>query len=74
MFPIRRLPATRGLSSISPFRFLTACPPTTAFALAERSGLSPPFGGREKTQAFFLDPDGHLIEIWQARGKEEVTN
>ena len=31
--------------------------------------LTPPFEGREKTQAFFLDPDGHLIEIWQARGK-----
>jgi len=31
--------------------------------------LTPPFQGREKTQAFFLDPDGHLIEIWQARGK-----
>ena len=23
----------------------------------------------EKTQAFFLDPDRHLIEIWQAQGK-----
>ncbi len=31
--------------------------------------LTPPFEGREKTLAFFLDPDGHLIEIWQARGK-----
>jgi catechol 2,3-dioxygenase-like lactoylglutathione lyase family enzyme len=31
--------------------------------------LTPPFEGREKTQAFFLDPDGHLIEIWQAWGK-----
>jgi catechol 2,3-dioxygenase-like lactoylglutathione lyase family enzyme len=31
--------------------------------------LTPPFEGREKTQAFFLDPDGHLIEIWQAQGK-----
>ncbi len=31
--------------------------------------LAPPFEGREKTQAFFLDPDGQLIEIWQARGK-----
>jgi catechol 2,3-dioxygenase-like lactoylglutathione lyase family enzyme len=31
--------------------------------------LTPPFEVREKTQAFFLDPDGHLIEIWQARGK-----
>jgi catechol 2,3-dioxygenase-like lactoylglutathione lyase family enzyme len=31
--------------------------------------LTPPFEGREKTQAFFLDPDEHLIEIWQARGK-----
>ena len=30
--------------------------------------LTPPFEGREKTQAFFLDPDGRLIEIWQARG------
>ena len=30
--------------------------------------LTPPFEGREKTQAFFFDPDGHLIEIWQARG------
>jgi catechol 2,3-dioxygenase-like lactoylglutathione lyase family enzyme len=29
--------------------------------------LTPPFEGREKTQAFFLDPDGHLIEIWQVR-------
>jgi catechol 2,3-dioxygenase-like lactoylglutathione lyase family enzyme len=28
--------------------------------------LTPPFEGRGKTQAFFLDPDGHLIEIWQA--------
>jgi catechol 2,3-dioxygenase-like lactoylglutathione lyase family enzyme len=27
--------------------------------------LTPPFEGREKTQAFFLDPDGYLIEIWQ---------
>ncbi len=31
--------------------------------------LTPPFEGREKTLAFFLDPDGHLIEIWQAWGK-----
>jgi catechol 2,3-dioxygenase-like lactoylglutathione lyase family enzyme len=31
--------------------------------------LTPPFEGREKTLAFFLDPDGHLIEIWQAQGK-----
>lgn len=31
--------------------------------------LTPPFEGREKTQAFLLDPDGHLIEIWQAQGK-----
>ncbi len=31
--------------------------------------LTPPFEGREKTQAFFLDPDGHLIEIWQVQGK-----
>jgi catechol 2,3-dioxygenase-like lactoylglutathione lyase family enzyme len=31
--------------------------------------LTLPFKGREKTQAFFLDPDGHLIEIWQAWGK-----
>jgi catechol 2,3-dioxygenase-like lactoylglutathione lyase family enzyme len=30
--------------------------------------LTPPFDGREKTQAFFLDPDGHLIEIWEAWG------
>jgi catechol 2,3-dioxygenase-like lactoylglutathione lyase family enzyme len=29
--------------------------------------LTPPFEGREKTQAFFLDPDGNLIEVWQAR-------
>jgi catechol 2,3-dioxygenase-like lactoylglutathione lyase family enzyme len=29
--------------------------------------LTPPFRGREKIQAFFLDPDGHLIELWQAR-------
>ncbi len=28
--------------------------------------LTPPFEGREKTQAFFLDPDGRLIEIWEA--------
>jgi catechol 2,3-dioxygenase-like lactoylglutathione lyase family enzyme len=31
--------------------------------------LTPPFEGREKIQAFFLDPDGRLIEIWQTRGK-----
>ncbi len=31
--------------------------------------LTPPFEGREKTQAFFFDPDGHLIEIWEARGE-----
>ena len=31
--------------------------------------LTPPFEVREKTLAFFLDPDGHLIEIWQAQGK-----
>ena len=31
--------------------------------------LTPPFEGRGKTQAFFLDPDGHLIEIWQAQGE-----
>jgi catechol 2,3-dioxygenase-like lactoylglutathione lyase family enzyme len=30
--------------------------------------LTPPFEGREKTQAFFFDPDGHLLEIWEARG------
>lgn len=33
--------------------------------------LTPPFEGREKIQAFFLDPDGRLIEIWQARGREQ---
>ena len=31
--------------------------------------LTLPFEGREKTQAFFLDPDGHLLEIWEARGE-----
>ena len=31
--------------------------------------LTPPFEGRERTLAFFLDPDGHLIEIWQVQGK-----
>ncbi len=31
--------------------------------------LTPPFEGGEKTLAFFLDPDGHLIEIWQAQGR-----
>jgi catechol 2,3-dioxygenase-like lactoylglutathione lyase family enzyme len=30
--------------------------------------LTPPFDWREETRAFFLDPDGHLLEIWEARG------
>jgi catechol 2,3-dioxygenase-like lactoylglutathione lyase family enzyme len=31
--------------------------------------LTPPFQGREKTLAFLLDPDGHLIELWETRGE-----
>jgi len=29
--------------------------------------LTPPFEWSEETRAFFLDPDGHLLEIWEAR-------
>jgi catechol 2,3-dioxygenase-like lactoylglutathione lyase family enzyme len=29
--------------------------------------LTPPFEDREKTLAFLLDPDGHLIELWERR-------
>jgi catechol 2,3-dioxygenase-like lactoylglutathione lyase family enzyme len=29
--------------------------------------LTPPFDWRGETRAFFHDPDGHLLEIWEAR-------
>ncbi len=32
--------------------------------------LTPPFDWREETRAFFHDPDGHLLEIWEAREAE----
>jgi catechol 2,3-dioxygenase-like lactoylglutathione lyase family enzyme len=32
--------------------------------------ITPPFDWREETRAFFLDPDGHLLEIWEAREVE----
>jgi catechol 2,3-dioxygenase-like lactoylglutathione lyase family enzyme len=31
--------------------------------------LTPPVVGRKKTLAFLLDPDGHLIELWETRGE-----
>jgi catechol 2,3-dioxygenase-like lactoylglutathione lyase family enzyme len=31
--------------------------------------LTPPFEGKEKILAFLLDPDGHLIELWETRGE-----
>ncbi len=30
--------------------------------------LTPPFAWSDETRAFFHDPDGHLLEIWEARG------
>ena len=32
--------------------------------------LTPPFDGSDETRAFFHDPDGHLLEIWEAREAE----
>ena len=29
--------------------------------------LTPPFAWSDGTRAFFHDPDGHLLEIWEAR-------
>ncbi len=29
--------------------------------------LTPPFAWSDETRAFFHDPDGHLLEIWEAR-------
>ncbi|MFL5706565.1 MAG: VOC family protein [Ktedonobacteraceae bacterium] len=29
--------------------------------------LTPPFDWSDETRAFFHDPDGHLLEIWEAR-------
>jgi catechol 2,3-dioxygenase-like lactoylglutathione lyase family enzyme len=32
--------------------------------------ITPPFDWREETRAFFLDPDGHLLEIREVREAE----
>jgi catechol 2,3-dioxygenase-like lactoylglutathione lyase family enzyme len=37
------------------------------------SFLAPPFAWSDETRAFFHDPDGHLLEIWEAR-KVEVSS
>ncbi len=31
------------------------------------SFITPPFDGSGEVRAFFHDPDGHLLEIWEAR-------
>ena len=41
-----------------------------AYALLRSRGaefITPPFDWREETRAFFLDPDGHLLEIREVR-------
>jgi hypothetical protein len=71
LYPIRLLPPTWGSSANESIQVPDSLAAYHLPPARSRSGVVflPRSRGGRKTLAFFLDPDGHFIEIWQAQGK-----